>query len=187
MVGPYGIRIRSWFVSAPRTREIKLPVAPLEARLMAGNNAAVDPRGSAGFNGNKRIRSSAQVDIGAAAGLIVVGAIAYRLRQPLQEVVATTRPARLGPASARSSDSVRGHIPSRPALGRRPALERHTPRGKENTGIARRRVHGPSRFHCPSTPRVATVSDDGPRTSRQPTTTRHTRSWRRIRKGPRAL
>jgi len=84
-LGRLGSRIRSWFVPSPSTTDIKPPAAPLVARTMAGNNAAAQPHDAAGFNRNKRLTSSAQVDIGAAASLIMVGAVAYRLRQPLQK------------------------------------------------------------------------------------------------------
>jgi len=81
-----GSRIKSWLVPSPAAAEIKShAAAPLEAMAMVGNDAAAGLGGSRGFNRNKRSTSSAQVDIGAAASLIMVGAVAYRLRQPFQK------------------------------------------------------------------------------------------------------
>ena len=81
-----GARIRSWLVPSPAAPEIKpTAVASLDAMATAGDDPAAGPGDPAGFVRNKRATSSAQFDIGAAASLIVGGAVAYRLRQPLQK------------------------------------------------------------------------------------------------------
>ncbi|MFI5455036.1 MAG: DVUA0089 family protein [Isosphaerales bacterium] len=81
-----GSRMKSWLMPSPAGSEIKShAAAPSEAMAMVGNDAAAGSRGSRDFNRNKRSTSSAQADMGAAASLIMAGAVAYRLRQPCQK------------------------------------------------------------------------------------------------------
>jgi len=81
-----GSRIKNWLVPMPAASEINASTAAsIEAQAMARNDAATGARDSAGSDRNKRPTASAQADIGAGAGLVIAGAMVFRLRQPIQK------------------------------------------------------------------------------------------------------
>jgi hypothetical protein len=81
-----GGRIKHWLMPSPDTTAVETrTAAPVETPATAGNRMAGGVRGSRGDGQPRDSTSAAQVDIGAAASLIVVGAVAYRLRQPLHK------------------------------------------------------------------------------------------------------
>jgi len=98
-----GSTLKSWLVPAVDASETKaLAAASLEARAMVGNDAAAGLRDSAGSNRTSRSTSAAQADIGAVASLVMVGSVAFRLRQPIQKWWRRrNRLASRGPAPAR--------------------------------------------------------------------------------------
>jgi hypothetical protein len=81
-----GSRLGNWFLRSPAPGEIQTgTLAPLKARPVIADVALPDGRDLRRLSRPKRSISSAQVDIGAAASVIVVGTIAFRLRQPIQK------------------------------------------------------------------------------------------------------
>jgi hypothetical protein len=81
-----GSRLSSWLIGSPVATNIEGRSAmPVEQSTMAGRDAVASQHNSDRFNPSRRSISAAQVDIGAAASLIIVGTVAFRLRQPLQK------------------------------------------------------------------------------------------------------
>jgi hypothetical protein len=81
-----GSRIRNWLMRSPAGPQVEArATASYEARSMAGNDAAASRRDGTRAHRERRSLSSAQADIGAAASLIIVGTVAFRLRQPIQK------------------------------------------------------------------------------------------------------
>jgi hypothetical protein len=81
-----GSRINSWLTRSPVNPKIEAHSPPrLLAQPLVASAASAIPSESTDVDRNKRSRSSAHSDIGAAATLIVAGTVAFRLRQPLQK------------------------------------------------------------------------------------------------------
>jgi hypothetical protein len=81
-----GSFVQHWFgPSLPAAPTRPFVGEPAELRLAVGDAAAPGPREPAGSPRNRHMTSIAQSDLGAVAGLIMVGAAAHRLRQPVRK------------------------------------------------------------------------------------------------------
>jgi hypothetical protein len=81
-----GARLKTWIAPSLGHADVKPPLAtPLAIHAMATDDSPAGGLPPAGPQRDHRWGSQAQADLGAAAGLILTGAAAYRLRRPIQK------------------------------------------------------------------------------------------------------
>src|SRR5262249_35846712 len=79
-----GARVQRWLGPAPKS---ELEIQPVDGALAeaapARNEFPTGPRDQAGSNRGRNFLSTAQADLGGPVSLVVIGAVAYRLRNPM--------------------------------------------------------------------------------------------------------